>query len=82
MNTLIGQEAKDFIINAFPDDVDDLISYWNRLPKTSGYFRVGDKWIAFDNGDGNMWVEDFDYENEAKRYCEGENVEAKQYEKH
>ncbi len=34
-----------------------------------GFWREGDKWIAYDNTTGDCWVEEFKTRVEAKEYC-------------
>lgn len=40
----------------------------NELGLCCGYYRQGDKWIAFDNSTGDCWVEEIDTESECKTY--------------
>jgi len=35
-------------------------------PFVAGYFKEGDIWVAFDNTDGNMWVDDYETEELAR----------------
>lgn len=36
---------------------------------SAGFWREGDKWIAYDNTTGDCWVEEFKTRKEAKEYC-------------
>jgi hypothetical protein len=44
--------------------------YQLRLPedRCCGYFHDGERWIAFDNRDGNCWVEEFRSEKRCLKY--------------
>ena len=36
---------------------------------SAGFWREGDKWIAYDNTSGDCWVEEFKTRREAREYC-------------
>lgn len=36
---------------------------------STGYWFERDRWVAFDNLDGECWVEEFKTKKEAKEYC-------------
>ena len=36
---------------------------------SAGFWREGDKWMAYDNTTGDCWVEEFKTRKEAKEYC-------------
>jgi hypothetical protein len=44
----------------------------NEYPKTKGYYPDKDRWVAFDNTTGNCWVEEFESEELALSWLNGE----------
>lgn len=80
---LKGLEAKEFFQNAFSE----LESIARKQPideqkflnkKIGGYWKDGDYWVAFDNYSNTLNIEEFDIEDEAIKYANGDLALTKQ----
>lgn len=63
MKTLAGLKAKQYF-NRNLDKLDKRKSEGS----SKGYFKEGDKWIAFDDKTNELWTEEFDNKKDAIRY--------------
>ena len=63
-----GDEAYAVLNDILANMEDKTFSYplHQEAPTNRGFFREGDKYVAYDNSTGDCWVEEFKTKKEAK----------------